>query len=125
MKVIEAGTILLEDGTLLPRSLMLSSQPYSPGWTTVSNARSDFERDISQAGWTFFFIAGEIHATVFGFTAEAAVHAAVERLIKNAKALNCNSLQIAKVTMKSFLGLPFATVTAHSRHIQGGAVFAG
>jgi hypothetical protein len=125
MKVIDAGTILLENGTLLPKSLVLTSEPYSTGWTTVSNVRSDFERDISQAGWTFFFIAGEIHATVFGFNAEAAVRTAVERLIRNAKALNCNSLQIGQVTMKSFLGLPFATVTAHSRHIQGGPVFAG
>jgi hypothetical protein len=125
MKVIDAGTILLENGTLLPKSLVLTSEPYSTGWTTVSNVRSDFERDISQAGWTFFFIAGEIHATVFGFNAEAAVRTAVERLIRNAKALNCNSLQIGQVTMKSFFGLPFATVTAHSRHIQGGPVFAG
>jgi len=125
MKVIQTGTILIENGTLLPRSLVLASEPYSTGWTTVSNLRSDFERDISQAGWTFFFLAGEIHSTVFGFNAEAAVQTAVERLIKSAKALNCNCLQIGQVTMKSFLGLPFATVTAHSRHIQGGAVFAG
>ena len=104
---------------------MLASEPYSGGWTTVSNLRSDFERDISQAGWTFFFQAGEIHATVFGFNVEAAVRTAVERLIKNAKTLNCNCLEIGQVTMKSFLGLPFATVSAHSRHIQAGAVFAG
>ena len=125
MDIIKAGTVLIENGTLLPRSLALASEPSSRGWTTVSNVRSDFERDISQAGWTFFFLAGAIEATVFGFNAEAAVQTAVERLIRNAKALNCNCLQIGQVTMKSFLGLPFASVTAHSRRIQGGSVFAG
>jgi len=125
MEVIKTGTILIEDGTLLPRLLVLASEPYSRGWTTVTNLRSDFERDITQAGWTFFFLAGAIEATVFGFNAEAAVQTAVERLIRNAKALNCNCLQIGQVTMKSFLGLPFASVTAHSRRIQGGSVFAG
>ena len=125
MDIIKAGTILIENGTLLPRSLVLASEPYSQGWTTVSNLRSDFERDIHQAGWTFFFQAGEIHANVFGFNAATAVHTAVERLLGNAKSQNCNCLEIGQVTMKSFLGLPFASVSAHSRHVQGGPVFAG
>jgi hypothetical protein len=62
---------------------------------------------------------------VFGFNREKAVHTAVDRLIENAKSQNCNCLEIGRVTMKSFLGLPFARVSAHSRHIQGNSVFAG
>src|SRR5258706_8420871 len=125
MDIITTGTILIENGTLLPRSLLLTSEPYSTGWTTVTNVRSDFEREIKQAGWTFFFLAGAAQATVFGFDAKTAAHSAVERLIANAKSLNCNCLEIGDVTTKSFLGLPFTTVSAHSRHIQGGSVFAG
>jgi len=125
VEVIKTGAILIQDGTVLPRSLVLESEPYSKGWTTVTNLRSDFERDISQAGWTFFFLAGELRANVFGFDTEAAVHTAVKRLIGNAKSQNCNCLEIGQITMKSFLGLPFASVSAHSRHIQGGSVFAG
>ena len=41
MDVIKTGTILIENGTLLPRSLVLASEPYSRGWTTVTNLRSD------------------------------------------------------------------------------------
>jgi hypothetical protein len=117
MDVIKTGTILIENGTLLPRSLVLASEPYSRDWTTVTNLRSDFVRDIDQAGWTFFFLAGQIQATVFGFNREKAVHTAVDRLIANAKSRNCNCLEIGQITMKSFLGLPFARVSAHSRHI--------
>src|SRR5438309_2137901 len=61
MDIIKAGTVLIENGTLLPRSLALASEPYSRGWTTVSNVRSDFERDISQARWTLLGV--EDHAT--------------------------------------------------------------
>lgn len=125
MNAIKTGTILLENGTLLPGAVVLSGTPYSTGWTAVANLTSDLEREIGEAGWTFFFLAGEIHATVFGFNAETAVHTAVERLIATAKSTHCNCLQIGQVTMKSFLGLPFASVSAHSRHIQGGSVFAG
>src|SRR5437762_11495944 len=67
MDVIKTGTILIENCARLPRSLVLTSEPYSRGWTTVTNLRSDFVRDIDQAGWTFFFLAGQIQATVFGF----------------------------------------------------------
>lgn len=42
MDVIKTGTILIENGTLLPRSLVLASEPYSRGWKTVTNLRSDF-----------------------------------------------------------------------------------
>ena len=125
MDAIKTGTILIENGTVLPRSLVLATEPYSRGWTTVTNLRSDFVRDIDQAGWTFFFLAGQIQATVFGFNREKAVYTAVDRLIANAKSRNCNCLEIGQVTMKSFLGLPFARVSAHSRHIQRNSVFAG
>ena len=125
MDIIKTGTLLIENGTLLPRSLVLASEPYSSGWTTVTNLRSDFEKDINKAGWTFFFLAGQVKATVFGFNREKAVHTAVDRLTTNAKTEKCNCLEIGQVTMKSFLGLPFVSVSAHSRHLQGSSVFAG
>jgi len=122
---IKPGTLLIEGGTLLPRSLVLEGEPYSSGWSTVTNLRSDFERDISHAGWTFFFLAGSTQATVFGFDQQKAVRTAVGRLITAAQLQHCNCLEIGEVTMKTFLGLPFASVSAHSRHIQGQSVFAG
>ena len=125
MDMIKSGTVLIENGTLLPKSVVLSREAYSKGWASVANSRLDLEKDIRDAGWTFFFLAGAIHSNVFGFNAETAVHTAVERLIQDARALNCNCLQIGEVTMKSFLGLPFASVSAHSRHIQRERVFAG
>src|SRR5260370_35202879 len=118
MDVIQTGTLLMENGTLLPRSLALASEPYSSTWTRVTNLRSDFDKDIQQAGWTFFFLAGAVQATVFGFNRAKAVHTAVDRLITNAKSQNCNCLEIGEVTMKSFLGLPLASGSAQSRHIQ-------
>jgi hypothetical protein len=122
---IKTGTILIEDGTLLPKSLRLEGEAYSTGWTSVSNVRHDFEKAINQAGWTFFFLAGTIQSTVFGFDKQKAVHTAVKRIITNVESQNCNCLEITGITLKSFLGMPYACVSAHSRHIQGSPVFAG
>ena len=125
LDTIKAGTILIEDGTLLPKSLLLESQAYSTGWTSVSNVHSEFEKAINQAGWTFFFMAGTIQSTVFGFAKQKAVRTAVKRIITDVEFQKCNCLEITGVTLKSFLGVPYACVSAHSRHVQGSPVFAG
>ena len=125
LDTIKTGTILIEDGTLLPESLRLESEAYSTGWTSVSNVRSEFEKTINQAGWTFFFMAGTIQSTVFGFDKQKAVRTAVKRIITDVEFQKCNCLEITGVTLKSFLGMPYACVTAHPRHVQGSPVFSG
>ena len=124
MDIIKSGTILIDEGATLPKALSLQSAPYSSGWTVVTSSRSEFEKDINLAGWTFFFLAGNIEATVFGFDTQKAVRTAVDRIIMDVKAQDCNCLEITQVKMKSFLGLPYACVSAHSRHVQGSSVFA-
>ena len=68
-------------------------------------------------------MAGEIKATVFGFDKPKALGAAVKRLITDVKSQHCNSIEIARVTDRSFLGVPYVTVFAHPRHLQKGVLF--
>jgi hypothetical protein len=35
--VPDAGRIFIREGTALPRTLQLESEPYMPGWRSVSN----------------------------------------------------------------------------------------
>jgi hypothetical protein len=123
MDAIKMGTILIQQGTVLPHSLLLESKPYSSGWAEITNVRSEFERGINLAGWTFFFLAGRIEATVFGFDKQRAASTAVDRIIANAKSRECNCLEITQVKTNSFLGVPYVRVSAHSRHIQRSSVF--
>jgi hypothetical protein len=68
-------------------------------------------------------MAGEIQATAFGFDKPKARRAALKRLITDVRSQRCNSIDITQVTEKSFLGLPYVRVTAHSRHLQKGTLF--
>jgi hypothetical protein len=63
-------------------------------------------------------MAGQIHTSAFGFDAQKRLRTAVKRAIKDVQSLNCNCVEITGVTTKSFLGLPYVSVTAQSRHIQ-------
>jgi hypothetical protein len=120
---IMAGSILVEHGTQLPSSLLLQNESLSNGWAPVKEVGSKPEKEIQGAGWTFFFMAGQIEATSFGFDGQKTLGAALSRLTKNATAQHCNSIEITRVARKSFLKLPYVTVSAHTRHFQKGLGF--
>jgi hypothetical protein len=121
---IEAGRIFIREGTALPRTLQIESELYIPGWRAVKNLDGyGLGRKIHAAGWTFFCLAYETKATVFGIDGEKIVRRAIERILVNreAEAEKFNSLEIARVgwwASKRFLGIRHVTVSARSRHIQ-------
>jgi len=122
---IAAGDILVQRGIKLPASVLVETQPDSSGWTTIKDNHSTFEKAVEEAGWTLFFMAGEIKATVFGFDRQKALSLALKRLIVNVESQHCNSLEITRIISKSFLSLPYVTVSAHLRHLQKSSLFSG
>ena len=118
-QTIKKGTILIKDGTFLPDALELESEPCATGWRLVKNLGGyGLGRKIHEAGWTFFYLAGEIKATIFGFDAQRTVRRAVKRILANLKPGKFNSLEITQIVSKNFLGVPYRKVYAHPRHVQ-------
>jgi hypothetical protein len=122
---ITVGSIWIEGGTHLPNSLSLPNGSHSNGWSPLNGARATFEKAIHDAGWTFFFMAGEMHIDVFGFDRQKTLQTALRRLAARAKSHNCNGIEITQVTGKSLLKVPYVSVSAHARHLQKGLVFNG
>ena len=118
-----AGGILVQKSVRLPNTVLLQTESDSNGWAAIQDERSTFEKAVQEAGWTFFFMAGEIHATAFRFDRAKALRAAMERLTADVRSQHCNCIEISQVTEKSFLGVPYVRVTAHARHLQKGALF--
>lgn len=116
---IKTGTILIKEGALLPGSLRFESEPSWNGWRIVKNLDGyGLDRKIKEAGWTFFYMAGEVNATAVGSDLENTTRQAVKKAIANMKSGRLNCLEIVQVATKRFLGLPYVTVSAHPRHIQ-------
>jgi hypothetical protein len=123
---IQAGTVFIAAGAVLPESLSLTSAPDSNGWKPLqSTLRSAFEQRVRQAGWIFFLMDAEITAKVYGFDAQKALRTAFERISASVKSKKWNSLQITRVENKSFLRVPYVSITAHSRHLQERPSLAG
>ena len=116
---IKTGTILIKDGAFLPDALQFESGPCATGWRLVKDLDGyGLDRKIHEAGWTFFCLASEIKATIFGFDRKKTVRRAVKRILANLKSERFNSFEITRVTSKRFLGVPYVSVSACSRHIQ-------
>ena len=122
---ITAGNVLVRDGTNLPASLMVAADADSNGWTAIQANLSTFEKTVEEAGWTFFFMAGEIKTTVFGFDKQKGLHAALKRLAADVKFQHCNSIEITGVVGKSFWRIPYVSVSVHARHLQKDRLFSG
>jgi hypothetical protein len=116
---IHASAILINQAALLPKELQIESEQAVPGWRLLRNMdRYALDRKIRAAGWTFFSMAGQIQATAFGFDRSAASRRAIAKILAKPKSEKMNALEIARVDSKSFLGIPYTTVYASSRHIQ-------
>lgn len=126
-RTIGPGAILVEQNTLLPEPLRLESGSDVTGWARVADNPDgrQLEKKLTAAGWTFFYMAGKIRTLGFGFESQKMIQAALKRLITTVRQQKCNCLEIDDVAMHSFWGMPYASVTAHARHIQKGMVFSG
>jgi hypothetical protein len=125
-ETIKAGTVLIKEGTLFPAALVFENEPYSPGWQAVTGLDGyAMDRKTHDAGWTFFYLAGESRATVFGGEGQETVHRAIKRILGGLKTEKFNSLEITRVAFKHFLGVPYATVSFHIRNMQEGMFLLG
>ena len=119
---IKMGTILIREGTLLPTGAPVESDVFLPGWRLVKNLEGDgLDEKIHEAGCTFFSLADEIGATVFGLDEQKTLRRAVEQILAKRESAEFNSLEIMRVaweTSKRFLGVRYVTVSAQSRNVQ-------
>ncbi len=115
------GTIFIKENTPLPTTLAVESEAFLPGWRVVRNVdRYTLARKIEGANWNFFYLAGELRATVLGRDRSGTLRRAVKCVLAKQEGQKFNSLEITRIVSKRFLGIPFMSIAAHSRHIQQG-----
>lgn len=103
----------------MKKLLGLESEPYSGEWTLLKGLDvSALDRKIHAAGWNFFFMATEVKVMFFGSLGAAKVHNALKRILEKVKQQHFNGLEVTAMVTRHFLGMPYVTVSAHSRHMQ-------
>jgi hypothetical protein len=117
---VQVGTILIgEESPRMAQVLALESEPYFENWSVVKILDGfALDRKIHAARWNFFFLAGEVKVMFFGLVGATKIRTALIRILGKVKRHNFNCLEVTGIVARRFFGVPYATVSAHSRHIQ-------
>jgi hypothetical protein len=116
---VDVGTILLNQSKSMKESFALETSPCSGSWSTVEGFDGPaIDRKIHAAGWNFFFMAAEIKVMFFGAVGAAKIQSALRRIVAKGKPEHFNGLEVTAIVARHFLGVPYVTVSAHSRHMQ-------
>ena len=101
------------------QSLGLESEPCSGNWSMVKTLDNfALDRKVHAAGWNFFFMAAEVKVMFLGTLGEKKMNNALKRILEKVRERHFNGLEITEIVAKRFLGVPYVTVSAHSRHMQ-------
>jgi hypothetical protein len=113
---VQVGTILVLEW---PQHLGFESESYSGHWSVVKalDGRA-LDRKIRAAGWHLFLIASEVKVMFFGALGAKKIQHALDRILGKVGQQHFNGLEVTGIVAKRFLGLPYAVISAHSRHLQ-------
>jgi len=115
---IQAGTMIVKPSASL-RLLGVEGEPYADGWLSLGVFESSgLDQKIRAAGWKLFFMAGDLRTVVPAWGGQNTLRRGIKRLLAQTRAEHFNCLELTHILKKRFLGIPYLSVTAHSRHIQ-------
>ncbi|MGA2345062.1 MAG: hypothetical protein ABSF93_03600 [Candidatus Sulfotelmatobacter sp.] len=116
---VQVGTILMKEWPGMTQLLGLESEPCSGEWSRLKVLDGfTLDRKIHAAGWNFFFMAAEVKVMFFGSVGAVKIQNALKRILEKVKPQQFNGLEVTQIVASHFLGVPYVTVSAHSRHMQ-------
>ena len=116
---VQVGAILMKEWPAMNQLLGLESEPCSGEWSLLKVLDGfALDRKIHAAGWNFFFMAAEVKVMFFGSVGAVKIQNALKRILVKVKQEHFNGLEVTQIVARRFLGVPYVTVSAHSRHMQ-------
>lgn len=118
---VQVGTILIQEGLLLPEALRVETENYSTHWRRViALALGELDRGINLAGWRLFFSGVRTSGNALGSGGQESIRRATFNALGKVRTQYFNCAEIVSISKKHFLGIPYITVSAHPHHIQAG-----
>jgi hypothetical protein len=118
-QTIQVGTILMKEWPGMTKLLNLESEPCSGEWSLLKVLDGfALDRKIHAVGWNFFFMATEVKVMFLGSLGAGKIQKALKRILDKVKQQQFNGLEVTEIVARHFFGVPYVTVSAHSRHMQ-------
>ena len=104
------------------RPLGIVSEPYVGHWKSLGVLESSgLGSKVLTSGWKFFYMAGELRALVPAWGGQNTLARGIKRLLAQTGLEHFNCLEVTEIVRKHFIGIPYVSISAHSRHIQAGS----
>ena len=114
---VNEGSIFVASGILSP--ITLKSRSFAEGWRLVEDKRAwDIERELREQAWRFFYLIPDVRGAGIARSPDRAVRKALEKVFAKAHVNRVNTLEIATLKTKRFLGIYRTEVAAKLRHMQ-------
>jgi hypothetical protein len=116
---VKSGTLIIAEGISLPASCEATSEPFTKGWRTVTNAEgSGLDKRFSDMGWTCFQKGAPAKVTVMGLGETETLRKAFRKIIRGNRALQFNCLEVTQAIKKTFMGVTYVHLSACARNIR-------
>ena len=107
---LKNGTLIIAEGTSLPDSSKITSEPFSQGWRMITNLRGQgLDRHFSQMGWTVFEKATPLSVNSLGFGESQTVLKAFHKILRGQRIPEiqlCGNYQSCNENLSGRLLLP-------------------
>lgn len=118
---IQVGSVFMREWLGMPQLPGPETESAFGEWRLVEGHDPfALDRKIHVAGWNFFFMAAEVKVLFFGSLGTVGIQNALKRILAKVKQQHFNGLEVTEIVARRFLGVPYVTVSAHSRHMQRG-----
>jgi hypothetical protein len=115
---MNACSLLLRSGILLPKKLSLSGQQIYDGWVSVDSENvHDVDKRIRVLGWHLMWLTLDSSGAGVGLTGAMALSRAMRSALERLNS-RFNTAELVDATVKKYLGFHVAHVKLASRHIQ-------
>ena len=114
---VKEGSIFITAGVASPTTL--KSRSFTEGWRLVEDKSArEIERELHEAGWHFFHLIPNVQEAGIARSPDRAVRKALEKVFAKTMVNRVNTLEIASMRTRRFLGVYRTEVVAKLRHIQ-------
>ncbi len=112
---IQTGTVLIKGSHLFE----LESELYFGSWSMVKAFDGfAFDQEVHASGWHFLFMGAEVKVMSLGWLGAKNIKNSFRRILGKMRGHDFNCVEVTGIIANRFLGIPYTTVSAHSRYIQ-------
>jgi hypothetical protein len=118
---VRVGSVLIQEGLLLPKDLNVESDRYSTHWRLVVGLScAQLEQRLTPAEWNLFYSGMQVRGSALGTVGPKSLRRAIFHALRKVRSQYFNCAEIVTIEKLRFLGIPYITVSAHPHHLQAG-----